>query len=116
MIDVAVGMNTTLTGGRVPEEESISVTFSKMYELAGDLESILKDLNQKLEQLYARTEKVVLTWEGEARDMFVDSLDSWDKSMQDMEAAQRWLHDVVVTGHVNYAAAHRAVLRGWGGR
>ncbi|MEU0375320.1 WXG100 family type VII secretion target, partial [Streptomyces sp. NPDC006283] len=28
--------------------------------------------------------------------------------------AQAWLHEVVTTGHANYAEAHRAVLRGWG--
>ncbi|MFE0043144.1 WXG100 family type VII secretion target [Streptomyces albireticuli] len=96
------------------DDDSISVTFSKLHELSSDLETVLKDLNEKLEALYERTEKVVLSWEGEARDMFVDTLDKWDRSMQDMEGAQRWLHEVVVTGHVNYTAAHKAVLRGWG--
>ncbi|WP_367134642.1 MULTISPECIES: WXG100 family type VII secretion target [Streptomyces] len=95
-------------------DDSISVTFSKMHELSSELEAVLKDLNEKLEDLYGRTEKVVLTWEGEARDMFVETLDKWDRSMQDMEGAQRRLHEVVVTGHINYAAAHKAVLNGWG--
>ncbi|MEU8546674.1 WXG100 family type VII secretion target [Streptomyces roseoverticillatus] len=95
-------------------DDSISVTFSKMHELSSELEAVLKDLNEKLEDLYGRTERVVLTWEGEARDMFVETLDKWDRSMQDMEGAQRWLHEVVVSGHVNYTAAHKAVLRGWG--
>ncbi|GHF57676.1 hypothetical protein GCM10010218_43860 [Streptomyces mashuensis] len=98
----------------MPDDESISVSLNSIHDLSSELEGILKDLNEKLEKLYTRTEKVVLSWEGEARDMFVDVLDKWDVSMQDMEAAQRWLHDVVVTGHVNYDAAHKAVLRGWG--
>ncbi|MCF6523816.1 WXG100 family type VII secretion target [Streptomyces sp. JJ36] len=95
--------------------DDISVDFTTLQELSGDLESILKEINGKLNALYDRTEKVVLSWEGEARDMFVDTLDRWDRSMQDLEGAQRWLHDVVVNGHVNYDAAHQAVLRGWGG-
>ncbi|MCX4394859.1 WXG100 family type VII secretion target [Streptomyces sp. NBC_00264] len=94
--------------------DHIGVTFSTLRELAGDLEDILKQLNERLETLYGRTEKVVLTWEGEARDAFVDELDKWDRQMQDLQAAQAWLHEVVTTGHSNYAEAHRAVLRGWG--
>ncbi|MGC9378322.1 hypothetical protein [Streptomyces sp. MH13] len=38
----------------------------------------------------------------------------WDRSAADLQAAQAWLHDVVVNGEINYAAAHRAVLRNWG--
>ncbi|GAA1313284.1 hypothetical protein GCM10009647_039050 [Streptomyces sanglieri] len=94
--------------------DHIGVTFSTLRELADDLEDILKQLNERLETLYGRTEKVVLTWEGEARDAFVDELDKWDRQMQDLQAAQAWLHEVVTTGHSNYAEAHRAVLRGWG--
>ncbi|WP_431982413.1 WXG100 family type VII secretion target [Streptomyces qinglanensis] len=95
-------------------DDDIAVDFKKLQELSGDLEAILKDVNGKLNALYERTEKAVLSWEGEARDTFVDTLDRWDRSMQDLEGAQRWLHEVVVNGHVNYAAAHKAVLRGWG--
>ncbi|MCX4675317.1 WXG100 family type VII secretion target [Streptomyces sp. NBC_01433] len=95
-------------------DDHIGVIFSTLRDLAGDLEDILKQLNEKLETLYERTEKVVLTWEGEARDTFVDELDKWDRQLQDLQAAQAWLHDVVTTGHSNYAEAHRAVLRGWG--
>ncbi|MFE2939649.1 WXG100 family type VII secretion target [Streptomyces sp. NPDC059255] len=96
------------------DDDSIRVSFTTLHDLAGELEDILKQLNERLETLYDRTEKVVLTWEGEARDVFVDELDKWDHSMQDLQAAQAWLHEVVTTGHTNYAAAHRAVLRGWG--
>ncbi|MFI9720416.1 WXG100 family type VII secretion target [Streptomyces sp. NPDC052396] len=97
------------------DDGAISVKFSKLHEISTELEELLKDLNQKLEDLYGRTEKVVLGWEGEARDTFVEVLDTWDKSMQDMEGAQRWLHSMVVNGHGNYAAAHRAVMNGWSG-
>jgi WXG100 family type VII secretion target len=95
-------------------DDHIGVTFSALRDLAGDLEDILKQLNERLETLYDRTEKVVLTWEGEARDAFVDELDKWDHQMQDLQATQAWLHDVVTTGHSNYAETHRAILRGWG--
>ncbi|WP_030077538.1 WXG100 family type VII secretion target [Streptomyces baarnensis] len=95
-------------------DDHIGVSFSTLRDLAGELEDILKQLNEKLETLYGRTEKAVLTWEGAARDTFVDELDKWDREMQDLQAAQAWLHDVVTTGHSNYAAAHQAVLRGWG--
>ncbi|WP_371655899.1 MULTISPECIES: WXG100 family type VII secretion target [unclassified Streptomyces] len=97
----------------VPDDH-IAVRFSALRELAGELEDILKQLNEKLGTLYTRTEKVVLTWDGEARDAFVAELDRWDRDMQDLQARQAWLHEVVTTGHANYAAAHLAVLRGWG--
>lgn len=98
----------------MPDDDHIKVSFPALRELAGELEDILKQLNQRLDSLYDRTEKVVLSWDGQARDAFVDELDTWDRSMQDLQAAQAWLHEVVTTGHANYAAAHRAVLRGWG--
>ncbi|MCX5403830.1 WXG100 family type VII secretion target [Streptomyces sp. NBC_00335] len=94
--------------------DHIGVSFGTLQGLARELEDILRQLNGQLETLYARTEKVALSWEGEARDAFVDELDRWDRQMQDLEAAQKWLHEVVTTGHSNYTAAHRAVLRGWG--
>ncbi|MGW0465131.1 WXG100 family type VII secretion target [Streptomyces sp. NPDC003027] len=95
-------------------DDYIGVRFSTLHEAAGELEDILRQLNQRLETLYERTEKVVLAWRGEAREAFVEELDQWDKQMQDLQAAQAWLHEVVTTGHANYAEAHRAVLRGWG--
>ncbi|MEU3772226.1 WXG100 family type VII secretion target [Streptomyces sp. NPDC032472] len=94
--------------------DHIGVSFGTLQGLAGELEEILKELNEGLETLYQRTEKVVLGWEGQARDTFVDELDRWDRQMQDLQAAQKWLHEVVTTGQTNYGAAHRAVLRGWG--
>ncbi|MCX2184284.1 WXG100 family type VII secretion target [Streptomyces sp. SKN60] len=95
-------------------DDHISVDFATLQGMAGDLEEILKTLNEQLDLLYRRVEKVVLTWDGEARQTFVDQLDKWDRSAQDLQAAQAWLHDIVVNGHLAYAAAHRAVLRGWG--
>ncbi|MEU4356305.1 WXG100 family type VII secretion target [Streptomyces virginiae] len=95
-------------------DDGISVDFATQQKLAGDLEAILKTLNKQLDALYERAEKVVLTWDGEARQSFIDQLDRWDRSAQDLVATQAWLHDIVVNGHHNYANAHRAVLRGWG--
>ncbi|MET8982501.1 WXG100 family type VII secretion target [Streptomyces sp. NPDC004539] len=102
-----------MPNGTTPDEP-ITVSFAALHELTADLEDILKQLNEKLEGLYGRVEPVVLSWKGEAREVFVDKLDTWDRSAQDLEAAQKWLHGYVTTGHLNYAAAHRAVLRGWG--
>ena len=96
------------------DDGHITVTFATLHDLATELEGILKQLNHKLEDLYERVEPVVLSWKGEAREIFVDKLDEWDRSAQDLQAAQKWLHAYVTTGHTNYAAAHRAVLRGWG--
>lgn len=95
-------------------DDRISVTFTTLHHLAVELEDILKQLNGRIDDLYDRVEPVVLSWQGEAREMFVDKLDEWDRSAQDLQAAQKWLHEIVTTGHINYAAAHRAVLRGWG--
>ncbi|MEU9863110.1 WXG100 family type VII secretion target [Streptomyces sp. NPDC047971] len=95
-------------------DDHIGVSFTTLREAASELEDILRQLNQRLDTLYGRTEKVVLAWRGEAREAFVEELDQWDKQMQDLQAAQAWLHEVVTTGHANYAEAHRAVLRGWG--
>ncbi|MGW6575219.1 WXG100 family type VII secretion target [Streptomyces sp. NPDC054945] len=95
-------------------DDGISVDFATQQQLAGDLEAILKTLNKQLDALYERAEKVVLTWDGEARQSFIDQLDRWDRSAQDLVATQAWLHDIVVGGHHSYANAHKAVLRGWG--
>jgi WXG100 family type VII secretion target len=95
-------------------DDHIAVTFTTLHDLATDLEDILKKLNERLDGLYDRVVPVVLSWEGETRDAFVDKLDEWDRSAQDLQAAQKWLHEYVTTGHTNYAAAHQAVLRGWG--
>lgn len=95
-------------------DDHITVSFARLRELAGELEDILKHLNHRLDGLYDRVEPVVLSWKGEAREIFVEKLDEWDRSAQDLQAAQKWLHSYVTTGHANYAAAHKAVLRGWG--
>ncbi|MFK0180947.1 WXG100 family type VII secretion target [Streptomyces xanthochromogenes] len=95
-------------------DDHIAVDFAALRHLAGELEDILKQLNANLSTLYDRTEEVVLTWHGEAREAFIDELDRWDRDMRDLQARQAWLHEMVTTGHANYAAAHRAVLRGWG--
>ncbi|MFR9796262.1 WXG100 family type VII secretion target [Streptomyces sp. MS06] len=94
--------------------DRISVSFVTLHELAVELEDILGQLNGTLDELYERVEPVVLSWKGEAREIFVQKLDEWDRSAQDLQAAQKWLHQCVTTGHTNYAAAHKAVLRGWG--
>ncbi|MQY12468.1 ESAT-6-like protein EsxA [Streptomyces sp. RB5] len=96
------------------EDEYIHVSFAALQELAGELETILRQLNSKLDDLHGRVVPVVLSWEGEARNAFVDKLDEWDRSAQDLQAAQKWLHEVVTVGHSGYAETHRAVLRGWG--
>ncbi|MCX2971830.1 WXG100 family type VII secretion target [Streptomyces sp. TRM70308] len=96
-------------------DDEIAVDFQGLQNVASELEEILRQVNEKLNALYDRTEKVVLAWEGEARDMFVDTLDKWDRAMQDLEGAQAWLHEVVVNGQINYGAAHRAVVSGWRG-
>ncbi|MET3987637.1 WXG100 family type VII secretion target [Streptomyces sp. PvR034] len=97
------------------QDGSISVDLGGLREIAGELEDILHKLNERLEVLYARTEPVVLAWKGEARSAFVDELDAWDRQMQDLQAAQAWLHSLVSTGHANYSAAQRASVRGWTG-
>ncbi|WP_329114812.1 WXG100 family type VII secretion target [Streptomyces sp. NBC_01353] len=93
---------------------SIGVDFATLQLLSGQLEDILKALNEKVQTLHGRVEKVVLTWEGETREAFIDKLDEWDRSAQDLQETQAWLHGIVTTGQSNYAAAHAAVLRGWG--
>ncbi|MEU0174110.1 WXG100 family type VII secretion target [Streptomyces massasporeus] len=96
------------------DDGHITVSFATLRELAAELEDILKKLNSGLDDLHDRVVPVVLSWEGEAREVFVDKLDEWDRSAQDLQAAQKWLHECATTSHINYAAAHQAVLRGWG--
>ncbi|MGQ4364688.1 WXG100 family type VII secretion target [Streptomyces sp. SAS_272] len=103
-----------MSTGAAPDDENISVSFATLDELAADLEDVLKKLNGKLDDLYDRVVPVVLSWQGETREVFVDKLDEWDRSAQDLQAAQKWLHEYVTTGRTNYTAAHQAVLRGWG--
>ncbi|MCX4577078.1 WXG100 family type VII secretion target [Streptomyces sp. NBC_01571] len=95
-------------------DDHIAVSFTTLHEAAAELEDVLRKLNGRLDPLYDRAVPVVLSWEGEAREVFVDKLDEWDRSAQDLQAAQKWLHTYVTAGHTVYAAAHRAVLRGWG--
>ncbi|TLQ44992.1 WXG100 family type VII secretion target [Streptomyces marianii] len=97
------------------DDDRITVDFATLQRLSGALEEILKALNEKLDLLYERAKKAVLSWDGEAREAFIDELDKWDRSAQDLRAAQAWLHEVVVKGHLNYAAANKSVLQGWGG-
>jgi WXG100 family type VII secretion target len=99
----------------MPDDDRITVDFATLQRLSGNLEEILRTLNEKLDTLYGRATKVVLTWDGEAREAFIDELDKWSRSADDLKAAQAWLHEVVVKGHLNYAAANRSVLEGWGG-
>ncbi|MFJ9054061.1 WXG100 family type VII secretion target [Streptomyces bacillaris] len=99
----------------MPDEDRITVNFATLQELSGDLEGILRVLNEKLDTLYERTAKAVLSWDGEAREAFIDELDKWSHSAGDLKATQAWLHEVVLKGHLNYAAANRSVLEGWGG-
>jgi WXG100 family type VII secretion target len=96
------------------DDDRVTVSFATLRELATELEDILKKLNGSLDDLHDRVMPVVLSWEGEAREVFVDKLDEWDRSAQDLQAAQKWLHECATTSHINYAAAHQAVLRGWG--
>ncbi|MFF8018923.1 WXG100 family type VII secretion target [Streptomyces sp. NPDC007929] len=96
------------------DDGHIIVSFATLHELAAELEDILKKLNSSLDDLHDRVVPVVLSWEGEAREVFVDKLDEWNRSAQDLQAAQKWLHECATTSHINYAAAHQAVLRGWG--
>ncbi|MGW5424583.1 WXG100 family type VII secretion target [Streptomyces sp. NPDC003943] len=98
-----------------PGDDRITVDFATLQRLSGDLEDILRTLNEKLDTLYGRVAKVVVTWEGEARETFIDELDKWSHQADDLKAAQAWLHEVVTKGHLNYAAANRSVLEGWGG-
>lgn len=51
--------------------DHVTADFATLQDLSGDLEDILKRLNEQLDLLYRRAEKVVLTWEGEAREVFV---------------------------------------------
>ncbi|MFD8973818.1 WXG100 family type VII secretion target [Streptomyces sp. NPDC059593] len=97
------------------QDGSISVDLGALRDIAGELEDILRRLNARLEDLYARTEPVVLAWKGEARSAFVDELDAWDRQMLDLQAAQAWLHSLVSTGQANYSAAQQASVRGWMG-
>ncbi|MGV4985044.1 WXG100 family type VII secretion target [Streptomyces sp. NPDC001709] len=96
------------------EDDYIAVSFGTLEHLTAELDDILKQLDGQLEDLYARLAPVVASWQGETREVFLRELDKWDTSARDLQAAHKWLHEVVTSGHRGYAAAHRAVLRGWG--
>ncbi|WP_328945668.1 WXG100 family type VII secretion target [Streptomyces sp. NBC_00250] len=95
-------------------DEHIAVDITALQAMSGELEEILRKLNEELSLLYERTERVVLGWQGEAREAFVLTLDGWSAEMADLKGRQAWLHASVTTAHANYSAAHQAVLRGWG--
>lgn len=95
-------------------DDRIAVDISALQAMSEELEEILRKLNEQLAHLYQRTERVVLGWQGEAREEFVITLDRWAKDMEDLKARQAWLHTSVTTAHANYSSAHQAVMRGWG--
>ncbi|GHF91050.1 WXG100 family type VII secretion target [Streptomyces griseosporeus] len=101
--------------GDSAEYDYIAVSFGTLEHLTAELDDILRQLDGQLEDLYTRLAPVVASWRGEARDVFLGELDAWDASARDLQAAQKWLHEVVTSAHLGYAAAHRAVMRGWGG-
>lgn len=101
--------------GGSAEDDYIAVSFGTLEHLTVELDDILKQLDGRLDDLYTRVAPVVASWQGEAREVFLRELDTWDSSARDLQAAQKWLHEVVTSGHRGYAAAHSAVLRGWGG-
>ena len=101
--------------GGSAEGDYIAVSFGTLEHLTVELDDILKQLNGQLNDLYTRLVPVVASWQGEAREVFLRELDKWDTSARDLQAAHKWLHEVVTSGHRGYAAAHSAVLRGWGG-
>ncbi|OIJ65448.1 WXG100 family type VII secretion target [Streptomyces mangrovisoli] len=101
--------------GDSPEGDRTTVSFGTLEHLTAELDDILKQLDGRLEDLYRRLKPVVASWQGEAREVFLQELDKWDTSARDLQAAQAWLHEAVTSGHRGYAAAHGAVLRGWGG-
>ena len=59
-----------MSTGSQPADDHIAVSFSTLHELAVELEDILKKLNGKLDDLYDCVEPVVLSWKGEAREIF----------------------------------------------
>ncbi|WP_375372354.1 WXG100 family type VII secretion target [Streptomyces sp. CAI-24] len=61
----------------MPGEDRITVNFATLQQLSGDLEDILRVLNKRLDTLYGRAAKAVLSWDGEAREAFIDELDKW---------------------------------------
>jgi WXG100 family type VII secretion target len=92
-------------------DDHISVTFTTLHHLAVELEDILKQLNGRIDDLYDRVEPVVLSWQGEAREMFVDKLDEWDHSAQDLQAAQKWLHEIVMPSRPDPVGRWRSTPR-----
>ncbi|MDI3417933.1 WXG100 family type VII secretion target [Streptomyces luteolus] len=96
------------------DDGHITVDFAKLRDVSIELEDILRQLNGRLQTLYDKVEPIVLAWEGQTREIFVDKLDEWDHSAQDLQAAQTRLHAIVTHGQANYSSAQQAVLRGWG--
>ncbi|MEU1072084.1 MULTISPECIES: hypothetical protein [unclassified Streptomyces] len=50
------------------DDDNIAVDLAALQLLAGQLEKILKELNENVHAMHDRVEKVVLTWRGEARE------------------------------------------------
>lgn len=92
----------------------IGFSLPELAEAAGQLADVLREMTTSAERLHDHAISVCSQWEGEARDEFVALMADWERQESDLRAQQRWLHGVVSSGHANYAAAHGAVLRGWG--
>jgi WXG100 family type VII secretion target len=94
----------------------ISVRLEKLAQAAEDLDALVTRLQKHLTQLDAAVRRVTEGWEGEAQDAFSAYYRQWRTASGDLHGALRDLHKVLTTAHGNYAAAHTANLRMWGGR
>ncbi len=61
---------------------TIKITYGTVTAAAQDIRSTAKDLESQLNALSARVEKVVATWEGDARDAYRAKQKGWDTNVQ----------------------------------
>ncbi|WP_225850131.1 WXG100 family type VII secretion target [Streptomyces sp. HPF1205] len=94
----------------------ISVRLEKLAQHAEDLDALMTRLQKHLTQLDSAVRRVTEGWEGEAQDAFGAYYRKWRTASGDLHGALRDLHKILTTAHGNYAAAHTANQRMWGGR
>jgi WXG100 family type VII secretion target len=92
--------------------DTVAASLGGLAAAAADLDEILKTLVTSLDRLRPRIVAACEHWEGDARDAFVHLMADWERQTDDLHERQRWLQEVVATGHRNFTTAHQAVLRG----
>jgi len=86
---------------------TIKITYGTVVAAADDIRNAAKDLESQLEALNSRVQKVVGTWDGEAREAFHAKHQGWDANVRGLRSTL----DAIANGLDNAAAGYQRTDR-----